>query len=63
MDPTHFNRLAITVGQRITGRSALSLLAALGLTEPVSRDVCWHQDVGLFLFCGPSHIRGPRASH
>jgi hypothetical protein len=33
MDPAHFDRLAITVGQRITRRSALSLLAAFGLTR------------------------------
>jgi hypothetical protein len=32
MDPTRFDRLAITVGQRTTRRSALGLLTALGLT-------------------------------
>jgi hypothetical protein len=32
MDPAHFDRLAITVGQRITRRSALSLVTALGFT-------------------------------
>jgi hypothetical protein len=31
MDPTRFDRLAMTVGQRTTRRAALSLLAALGL--------------------------------
>jgi hypothetical protein len=31
MDQVRFDRLAITIGQRITRRSALSLLAALGL--------------------------------
>jgi hypothetical protein len=32
MDPAHFDRLAITVGRRISRRAAISLLAALGLT-------------------------------
>jgi hypothetical protein len=32
MDQAHFDRLAIAVGRRITRRSALRLLAALGLT-------------------------------
>ena len=32
MDPAHFDRLAIAVGQRLSRRVAISLLAALGLT-------------------------------
>ena len=37
MDPAHFDRLAIAVGQRISRRLAISLLAALGLTGPGSQ--------------------------
>jgi hypothetical protein len=32
MDPTRFDRLAVAIGQRIPRRSALSLLATLGIT-------------------------------
>jgi hypothetical protein len=39
MDPTRFDRLAVAVGQRISRRSTLSLLAALGLTGLKSQEV------------------------
>jgi hypothetical protein len=38
MDPTRFDRLAITVGQRTTRRTALAALAALGLTGLVAEE-------------------------
>jgi hypothetical protein len=38
MNPTRFDRLAVTVGQRATRRSVLGLLAAVGLTGLVEED-------------------------
>jgi hypothetical protein len=45
MNPTRFDRIAIVVGQRATRRSALGLLAALGLTglgygKPAAAGTC-----------------------
>jgi hypothetical protein len=53
MNPTHFDRLAVTVGQRATRRSVLGLLAALGLTGLVREDA-----VGACLVTGSRCGRG-----
>jgi hypothetical protein len=55
MDPTRFDRLAITFGQRITRRAVVGLKAALGVTGLVPEEAGAARCAKLGAHCSNAH--------